>query len=386
MKDQFLLDPDVIFLNHGSFGACPRPVFDVYQRWQRELERQPVEFLGRRVRGLIDEARAPLADYLYADTADLAYIVNATAGVNIAARAVASQLQPGDEVLTTDQEYGACVMAWEWELERVGARLVIQPTPLPLTSAEAFIEALWAGVTPRTRAVYLSHMTSATALIFPVEAVVRRARSAGLTVVIDGAHVPGHIPLDLTAIDADFYVGNLHKWLCAPKGAAFIHVRRDWQDRTAPLYVSWGGYPGKSESFARRMSWQGTHDPAAALSVPAAIQFQREHGWDDVRAAAHQLARRARAALADLFGTEPLSPDDPTWFSQMIAAPLPEAVDAPALAAALYDHRRIEIPATTLDARRWFLRASFQAYNTPADLDALLDGLKAILPTVRRSG
>jgi isopenicillin-N epimerase len=134
------------------------------------------------------------------------------------------------------------------------------------------------------------------------------------------------------------------------------------------------------------MSWQGTHDPAAALSVPAAIQFQREHGWDDVRAAAHQLARRARAALADLFGTEPLSPDDPTWFSQMIAAPLPEAVDAPALAAALYDHRRIEIPATTLDARRWFLRASFQAYNTPADLDALLDGLKAILPTVRRSG
>lgn len=383
MKDLFLLDPEVIFLNHGSFGACPRPVFEEYQRWQRELERQPVEFLGRRVRGLIDEARAALADHLHADAGDLAYIVNATAGVNIAARAVASALQPGDEVLTTDQEYGACVMAWEWELARVGARLVIQPIPLPLSGPEAFVAALWAGVTARTRVIYLSHMTSATALIFPVGAVIRRARAAGLTVVVDGAHVPGHIPLDLTALEADFYIGNLHKWLCAPKGAAFIHVRRDWQARTPPLYVSWGGYPGKSESFAQRMSWQGTHDPAAALTVPTAIQFQRDHDWDGVRAAGHALAQRARTALAGLFEVEPLSTDDPAWFGQMIAVPLPDDIDAPALAAALYERYRIEIPVTTIESGRWFLRASFQAYNTPADLDALLAALRAILPSVR---
>lgn len=378
MKDLFLLDPTVTFLNHGSFGACPRPVFDEYQRWQRELERQPVEFLGRRILGLIDDSRAALADYLHADAADLAYVVNATAGVNLAARAVAATLAPGDEVLTSDHEYGACVMAWEWELQRVGARLVTQAIPLPLTSADAFVAALWAGVTPRTRAIYLSHLTSATALIFPIEAVIRRARAAGLAVIIDGAHVPGHIALDLTALDVDFYVGNLHKWLCAPKGAAFIHVRGDWQERVAPLYVSWGGYPGKSESFARRLSWQGTRDPAAELAVPAAIQFQRDHDWDAVRAAGHALARQARTALAEVFATPPLCPDDPAWFGQMIAAPLPDGVDPQALKVELYDRFGIEIPVATLDPRRWFLRASFQAYNTAADLDALLQALRTL--------
>lgn len=384
MKDLFLLDPTVTFLNHGSFGACPRPVFDEYQRWQRELERQPVEFLGRRILGLIDDSRVALADYLHADAADLAYVVNATAGVNMAARAVAATLVPGDEVLTSDHEYGACVMAWEWALQSVGARLVTQAIPLPLTSADAFLEALWAGVGPRTRAIYLSHLTSATALIFPIEAVIRRARAAGLTVIIDGAHVPGHIPLDLTALDADLYVGNLHKWLCAPKGAAFIHVRRDWQDRVAPLYVSWGGYPGKSESFARRLSWQGTRDPAAELTVPTAIQFQRDHDWDAVRAAGHALARRARTALAEAFATPPLSPDDPAWFGQMVAVPLPDGVDPQALKSELYDHFRIEIPVATLDPSRWLLRASFQAYNTAADLDALLQALTVLLPDAHR--
>jgi len=379
MKDLFLLDPDVIFLNHGSFGACPRPIFEEYQRWQRELERQPVEFLGRRILDLNAESRAVLAAYVGAEADDLAYVVNATAGINMAARAVAATLAPGDEVLTTDHEYGACLMAWEWELERVGAQLIKQSIPLPVTDADSFVEALWAGVTPRTRAVYLSHMTSASALIFPVEAVIRRARAAGLTSIIDGAHVPGHIALDLTALDADMYIGNLHKWLCTPKGAAFIHVRREWQERTPPLYVSWGGYPGKSASFAQRLSWQGTRDPAAELTVPAAIRFQREHGWDDVRAAGHALARQARAALADLFGTQPLSPDDPAWFGQMIAVALPDGIDPQALKTGLYERFRIEIPVTTLDPGRWFLRASFQAYNTPGDLDRLIDALRVLL-------
>ncbi|MBN1661062.1 MAG: aminotransferase class V-fold PLP-dependent enzyme, partial [Anaerolineae bacterium] len=241
IRDLFLLQPDVVFLNHGSFGACPRSVFEVYQRWQLELERQPVEFLGRRAPELMRAARQALGSYLGAEADDLVYVPNATTGLNAVARAL--PLLPGDEVLATDHEYGALDRTWRFVCARRGARYVNQPVPLPVESAEQVVEAIWGGVTERTRVLFLSHITSPTALILPVEALVRRARSAGILTVIDGAHVPGQTPLDLEALGADFYSGNCHKWLCSPKGAGFLYARREVQNLLEPLVVSWGWQP-----------------------------------------------------------------------------------------------------------------------------------------------
>ena len=209
LRNQFLLDPEVVFLNHGSFGACPRPVFAAYQQWQHELERQPVRFLGRELGGLLAEVRGRLGEYLHVPAGELVLIPNATYGVNVVARSLA--LGPGDEVLTTDHEYGACDKTWEFICGKTGADYVHQPIPLPAESAEAILEQFWAGVTPRTRLIFLSHITSPTALCLPVEAICQRARAAGILTLIDGAHALGQVPLDLIALGADFYTGNLHK-------------------------------------------------------------------------------------------------------------------------------------------------------------------------------
>ena len=210
-KELFLLDPEIVFLNHGSFGATPRPVFDAYQNWQRELERQPVEFLGRRFNNLMRDARAALAAYVHADAADLIYAPNATTALNIVARSL--RLNPGDEILTTDHEYGALDRTWRFIARKTGAVYRAQPIPVPITTPEDFVARLWAGVTPRTRVVFLSHITSPTALIFPVAEICRRARAAGIISIVDGAHTIGQIPLNLEEIGADFYASNLHKWL-----------------------------------------------------------------------------------------------------------------------------------------------------------------------------
>jgi isopenicillin-N epimerase len=206
LRGEFLLDPTVVFLNHGSFGACPAPVFDEYQRWQRELERQPVEFIGRRSEDLLADARAALASYLNVDPDNLVYVVNATSGINVIARSLPLEL--GDEILTTNHEYGALNMTWDWMCGKAGARYVQHPIPTPVSSREELVESFWSAVTPRTRVIFLSHITSPTALTFPVKEICRRAREAGILTVVDGAHAPGHIPLDLQDLGVDIYSGN----------------------------------------------------------------------------------------------------------------------------------------------------------------------------------
>jgi isopenicillin-N epimerase len=379
LRDLFLLDPDVHFLNHGSFGACPKPVFEEYQRWQRELERQPVEFLGRRHETLMGEAREALGAYLNVDADSLVFVTNATWGVNVVARSI--ELEPDDEVLTTDHEYGACAMAWEHLLAKMGARLCRHHVALPVTTHEQFVESFWSAVTPRTKVIYLSHITSPTALIFPVKEICRRARESGILSVIDGAHAPGQIPLDLADIGADVYSGNLHKWLCAPKGAGFLYVRPEEQDWMESLVVSWGwgrsGQIDADSTYVQRNEWQGTRDVAPFLSVPAAIRFQQEHDWSTVRARCHELARQTRRRIAELFGLDPIAPDSDDWFAQMVACPIPTD-DPLTLKTRLYDEYRVEIPMGTFDGRAQ-LRASFQAYNDQSDLDALVDGLQRLL-------
>src|SRR5438477_1823193 len=241
LRQEFLLDPDVVFLNHGSFGACPRPVFEQYQSWQRELERQPVEFLGRRQRDLLADARQTLATYLGAQQPDVVYVPNVTEALNIAARSL--PLESGDEILTSDHEYGALERAWTFVSEHRGTRVVPVHLPAFLDDPEEVAELVWRGVTSRTRVLFLSHITSPTAVRLPIEPLVMRAREAGIWTVIDGAHAPGQIDLDLTCLGVDFYGGNCHKWLSAPQGAGFLYVRQGLQALIEPLVISWGWRP-----------------------------------------------------------------------------------------------------------------------------------------------
>jgi isopenicillin-N epimerase len=363
VRDEFLLDPDVVFLNHGSFGACPRPVFERYQAWQRELEREPVDFIARRLPELLAEARTALAAYVGAAPGDLTFVQNATTGVNIAARSL--ELRAGDEILATGLEYGACDLAWEWLCERTGARYVRAGVPLP---AGDVVDRLFALRSEQTRVVFVSHVTSETALRLPVEEIVSRARGEGLVTIVDGAHAPGHLPLDLDALGADFYAGNCHKWLCAPKGAGFLHVRPERQERVDGAIVSWG-YEEPAD-FISRTELQGTRDAAAYLTVPDAIAFQRERAWDEVQARCRALALEARTELCALLETEAIAPAEMLLQMASVRLPRPD----PDLERRLFDQYRIEIP-----VMGDLIRISIAAYTTREDVERLLDALPRTL-------
>ena len=384
-KTLFLLDPSIIFLNHGSFGACPRPVFEAYQAWQRELERQPVLFIGRKLSVYDQAARQKLGAYLHVDPDDLVYIPNVTYGVNVIARSLA--LEAGDEILTTDHEYGACNSTWEFACQKTSAVYIHQPIPLPVHSAEAVVGQFWQGVTPRTKVIYLSHITSPTALRMPVEAICARARQNGILTVVDGAHAPGQLPLDLEAVGADFYVGNCHKWMLSPKGAGFLHARREVQHLIEPLVVSWAYHlaaTGNGAHYLDYVRWTGTRDPAAQLSVPAAIEFMETHNWLEVRQECHRLLQMAITQICDLTGQPALYPLDSDFYSQLGIAPLSPETDLAALKNRLYDEYHIEVPCVFWQQRK-LMRISVQAYNTMEDLKALVGALQVLLPQCQES-
>jgi isopenicillin-N epimerase len=360
VREHFLLDPDVVYLNHGAFGACPRPVFERYQAWQRELEREPTQFIAHKLPELLEQARGALGAFVGADANDLTFVQNAGTGVNMAARAL--DLQPGDEVLATDLEYGACDLTWQWLCERTGAHYI-----------RAEIGELFEHVSERTRAVFLSHITSETALLLPVEEIIAKAGAEGLVTIIDGAHAVAQVDLDLSTLGADFYAGNCHKWLCAPKGAGFLYVRPDWQERIDGTIVSWGY--GEPATFISRTEHQGTRDSAAYLAVPDAIAFQREH---DVREQRVALAREARRELCALLGTEPIAPE--AQILQMASVRLPEL--QPDLSQRLFDKHRIEIP-TMGRGRDDLLRISIAPYTDREDVERLLDALPDAIRTSR---
>jgi isopenicillin-N epimerase len=391
VKQHFLLDPSITFLNHGSYGAVPRPVLAAWQGWQAEAERNPVAFLGRRSAALLAQARQALGAAVGAPADDLAFIHNATSGVNVVARSLA--LAPGDEVLTTDLEYGACLATWARVCERQGAVLRVVAVPLPL-SVEGFGAALAEAMTPRTRVLFLSHITSPTALVLPIEPLLRQARARGVITVVDGAHAPGQVALNVQALDADFYAGNGHKWLCGPKGTGFLYVRPEHQGRLRAAVTSWGDVAEPSDQptgaatpwdgfigrglLERRMNWQGTRDLSGFLALPAAVQFQAEHDWPTHRARCHAQAVALLARVAARTGIEPIAA--PEHLGQMAPLPVPHQ-DAAALKARLFDEFKIEVPVTqhiTAKTQRSFVRVSVQAYNDETDVQRLDEALRVM--------
>ena len=340
----FLLDPEVVFLNHGSYGACPVPVFERYQALQRELERNPVEFLGRRFDALLGEAREALAAFVGARAEDLVFVPNATAGLNAVIRSL--RLEPEDEVLTTRHEYGAVMRTWEF-----AAATLVYAEPDELAGT----------IGPRTKVVSVSHITSPTALLVPVEEICAAAREAGVLSIVDGAHAPGQIALDVEQLGADIYAGNCHKWLSAPKGAGFLWARPEHQRWIEPLVISWGY--GAEASFAERHGWQGTRDPAAALAVPTAIEAHRSFDLERcgrLAASFHDRLPPVGSSPAPQMWTTELSPGDPKELQRR-----------------LFDEHRIEVPVQEWAGRR-LLRVSIGPYNEAEDVERLLEALEAL--------
>ncbi|HUN22504.1 MAG TPA: aminotransferase class V-fold PLP-dependent enzyme [Anaerolineales bacterium] len=379
----FLLNSEITFLNHGSFGACPKPVLQALWNWQVRMEHQPVAFLGREIFQHLEQARQALADYINAPADDLVYYPNPTTAMAMVANSL--QLRAGDEVLTTDHEYGAMERLWLSKCQQWGARYVRQTVPLPLENAADFVETFWQAVTPRTRIIFLSHITSPTALIFPVQEICRRARQHGILCIVDGAHVPGHIPLDIQALDPDIYTAALHKWLMAPKGSSFLYVRKDLQAQMHPLIVSWGSTVGEfprmlykhSTTFIDEQEWQGTRDHSAFLATPAAIAYQRQHNWVQVQRDCHALASSVRQQLLAICGQPALCADSPEWYGQMFSVALP-AHTPTNLKEILYEQYRIEVPVFPWQDKR-YMRVSFQVYNTAEDGEKLLTAMREIL-------
>jgi isopenicillin-N epimerase len=368
LRADFLLAPDIVHLNHGSYGATARPVLVRQRELRDELERDPVEFLGRRLPEMLAGVRRDVAAYLGVTEPDrLVLVSNATTALNAVATSL--PLVPGDEIVVTDREYGAMQLLWTEVARRANARLVVANVPLPALDEADLVDAIWGAVTPRTRVLFFSHITSETALVLPAKELCRRARAAGIMSVVDGAHGPGHLPLALDELGADCYAGNGHKWLCAPKGSGFLYVRDELQAELRPPVVTWG----RNDGYVDRFGWSGTDDPTAMLSVSAAIEYQTTNHWPVVRERCRELARRTQAAIVEGLGGDRIAAEE-LQAPQMVTFVVPHE-DPEALQRALRGRHRLEIPVHAVDGRT-LMRLSVAAYTTDEDCERLLDALK----------
>ncbi len=382
------LDPAVTFLNHGSFGACPRPVLEAQQRLRERLERQPVRFFVRDLEPLLDDARSALAAFLGADPEGLVFVPNATTAVNAVLRSLA--LAPGDQLLVTDHAYNACRNALDFAAAAARAEVVIVAVPFPLASADAVVEAVLAQVTPQTRLALLDHVTSPTGLVLSIEQLVRALAARGIDTLVDGAHAPGMVALDLRALGAAYYAGNCHKWLCAPKGAGFLHVRRDRQGGLRPVVISHGANSPRTDRsrLLLEFDWTGSHDPTPYLCVPEAIRFLGgllPGGWPELMARNRQLALEARRILCDALDAMPPAPED--MVGALAAVPLPDGAAAPLrsplyadpLQDVLLERYGIEVPIVPWPAPpKRLVRVSCQLYNAREDYERLATALREL--------
>lgn len=387
------LDPEVAFLNHGSFGACPEHVLAVQRDWRDRLEREPVTFLERELEGHLADARAAVGRFLGADPDGLAFVANATVGLNAVLGSLS--FDAGDELLTTDHEYNAALTTMRVAARRTGARLVIAPVPFPIRDADDALAAVLAAVTPRTRLAIISHVTSSTGLVLPVDRVVSALADRGIDTLVDGAHAPGVVPLELDRLGAAYYTGNGHKWLCGPKGSAFLWVRADRREGVHPAIVSHGANDPRTDSprFRLEFDWTGTPDPTPSLALPAAIDWMARQvpgGWPEIMSANRDMAIRARDRIAQALGVEAPAPD--AMLGAMAAVPVPGLAtddEAAALHEALFRDHRVEVPVGGWPARGArprpvdqprlvVLRVSTQRYNDEIDIERLITGLRSL--------
>lgn len=382
-RDAWTIPAEVCYLNHGSFGPTPRAVQEVRLGWQRHIASQPMQFFVRELAGALQAATERLARFLDADPDGLVFVENATAAMNVVAQSFS--LAPDDEVLLNDHEYGAVRRIWQKACERQRARLVTARIPTPLSDPQQVLEALFDAVTPRTQLLVVSHVTSPTALVWPVESICRMARARGLAVCVDGPHAIAMRPLQLRSLGCTFYCASLHKWLSAPFGSGFLYVDRVWRTRLVPTRWSWGrSLGGEAPRWQDEWNWPGTRDPSAYLAVPAAIEFLESAGLEVFRQHGHALARRARQELLTLFGTHGLSPDDESWYGTMVTVPLPSASSLRGrpnaldpLQQALWAEHQIETLVCDWNGRR-HLRVSFHLYHDERDVQRLLNALNTL--------
>lgn len=386
------LDPSVAYLNHGSFGACPAAVLERQSALRARMEREPMDFFVRSLPALLDDARASLAPFVGASPDDLAFVPNATAGVNAVARSLT--FSPGDEILTTNHAYGACRKTLAYVAARTGARLVVANVPFPVAGEDDVVDAVLQAVTPRTRLAMIDHVTSPTALVFPVGRIAAELSARGVDTLVDGAHALGAVPLDLDALGAAYYTANAHKWLCAPKGAAFLHVRRDRQDLLHPTSISHGYVPGEKKArFRDEFDWTGTTDPTAALTIPFCIEYMGglvAGGWPGLMETNKELALRARKIFLERFGGEAAAPEG--MVGSMAAALLPRpsrkspvfGLDREALSdwvrargIEAWFHPSPSTPSSS--SASMVVRLSAQLYNDPSEYERLADLLAEAL-------
>jgi isopenicillin-N epimerase len=386
MRQHWTLDPQIVFLNHGSFGACPIPVLEAQSRWRAQLEREPVQFFTRVLDRELDAARSVAATFVGARFEDFVFVRNSTAGANAVLRSLA--FGPGDALLTTDHAYHACRNTLDYVARRSGAQLVVANIPLPLTDPDEVTARILEAVTPRVRLALVDHVSSHTGLVFPIASIVAALRERGIETLVDGAHAPGMLPLDVERIGAGYYVGNFHKWVCAPKGAAMLCVRRDLQPDIHPTVISHGLTSERARGrFLEEFDWTGSDDPSPWLCVPDAIAFLDSvlpGGFAEVRTRNRALVLQARTLLGQALGVQFPAPE--SMIGSLCALPLPEVprevseADGAALSLALYERHRIEVPVfVRAAAPRRMLRVSAQLYNTLGDYQLLAEALRVEL-------
>jgi isopenicillin-N epimerase len=374
LQSLFLLDPSVTYLNFGSYGACPKPIFEDYQRWQLLLEREPVQFFRAKGPAALNVSRASLAQYIHCEMGDLVFVTSPSYAVNIVAKSL--HLEPGDEVLATNIEYGACDKIWEYYCKKAGAIYRRQPITLPITSKETFVREFFEGVGPRTKAIFISHITSATALVLPVEDICRIAKEKGLFTIVDGAHAPGHVPLDIRSLDPDVYTGACHKWMMTPKSCSFMYVKKECQPLLDPLLISWSYEEGSQAAnyFLDSQEIQGTRDYSAFLTVPASVAFMGQYQWTAIARQCRELVLHNAPRFCTLLGTQAIAPLTGEFTGQMFSIPLKPA-QAEVLQQKLFTEDHIEIPVTWQNGNA-YLRYSINAFNSQGDLDRLYDAVQ----------
>jgi len=376
MKEQFLLRNDVTFLNFGSFGACPKSVFETYQKFQLELEQQPVEFMIEKSPQYLKNSRIALGKYLNCHEDDLVCVTNPSYGVNIVAKNLG--LEPGEEILTTDIEYGACERIWNYYCRKSGAKLIRRKTYFPLESKEGFVAEFLKGITPKTKLIFISHITSSTALCLPVEEICQAARKQGIMTFVDGAHGPAQVEVDLQKMDCDMYVGACHKWMMAPKGTSFLYVRKEWQNFLDPLVISWGydaAFPSHSQ-FLDYHEMQGTRDLSAFCTIPASIKFMEENNWEEVSKNCREMVQQNASELCEVLGKKPMSKINDDFIAQMFSCEI-DTTNPKELHDLLLQKYKIEIPVMP-HGDKCFIRYSINAFNSQEDLDKLFRALKEI--------